>query len=475
MSAPPRPPREKGSGYAPTSPMTPIYAAPVVPVVEVQDATFKSDRFRDSAEWQDVWCLILYLIVMGSFIAMAGFCLSKLTFTSDPSSIWSDTVCTNFFLILGVSALVGFGLSLLYLVLIHKAAGILIYVTIVGSVLLWLGGSIYFFIIGVFGAAILCLLFSLLSAFIYFLWRRRIPFAVVMLKTVTHVTGKYPATIVAAVVGLLVGIVFYAFWVLVMLGAFQTWGNSTASWVSFLVYAAFVLYWNAQIIKNVVHVTVSGVFASHYLRYDTGQMPRQPTARAARRALSYSFGSICFGSLIIALIQTVRTLVRSLLNDNSILRCCLDCILGCIDSLVQYFNQYAYTQVAIYGKSYCRAAKDTWHMLKHRGIDAIINDDLVGTVLIIGAILIGLICAVIAGVWSWVVFKDDSNETLLIVLCTVAAFFVGVVMSAVVTEVVESGVATTFVVFGEEPVVMQRVQPELYAKIYEVYPQCCYV
>lgn len=35
--------------------------------------------------------------------------------------------------------------------------------------------------------------------------------------------------------------------------------------------------------------------------------------------------------------------------------------------------------LALYGKSYIPAAKDTWRLLKDRGIDALVNDSLVGT------------------------------------------------------------------------------------------------
>ena len=34
--------------------------------------------------------------------------------------------------------------------------------------------------------------------------------------------------------------------------------------------------------------------------------------------------------------------------------------------------------VALYGKPYIEAAKDTWRLFKDRGIDALINDSLVG-------------------------------------------------------------------------------------------------
>ena len=63
---------------------------------------------------------------------------------------------------------------------------------------------------------------------------------------------------------------------------------------------------------------------------------------------------------------------------------------------MQYFNRYAYIEIgmchlcphvspevlkgiiALYGKSYFRAAKDTWRLFKDRGIDALVNDQLVG-------------------------------------------------------------------------------------------------
>ena len=49
--------------------------------------------------------------------------------------------------------------------------------------------------------------------------------------------------------------------------------------------------------------------------------------------------------------------------------------------------------VAIYGKSYCNAAKDTWKLIKDRGVEAIINDNLIGNVITMGAIFIGILCA----------------------------------------------------------------------------------
>ena len=39
---------------------------------------------------------------------------------------------------------------------------------------------------------------------------------------------------------------------------------------------------------------------------------------------------------------------------------------------------YAYIEIALFGKSYLNGAKDAWRLLKDRGIDALINDSIVG-------------------------------------------------------------------------------------------------
>jgi Na+/melibiose symporter-like transporter len=132
------------------------------------------------------------------------------------------------------------------------------------------------------------------------------------------------------------------------------------------------------------------VFASFYFLASNENRLESPTLGAARRAMTTSLGSICFGSLIIAVIRTIKALIRMAANqgDNNgvgaFLAMCALCIIGCIEQLLEYFNHYAFTQVAIYGKDFCTAAKDTWKLVKERGIDAIINDNLIGNVLASG-------------------------------------------------------------------------------------------
>lgn len=109
---------------------------------------------------------------------------------------------------------------------------------------------------------------------------------------------------------------------------------------------------------------------------------------------------------ILELIRTILNTIRVVADENgewwmACLACCAECFVDCLESAVEYFNQYAYIEIgmlsgfclyfdsyliqftcvlppALYGKSYLKAAQDTWRMFKDRGVDALINDSLVG-------------------------------------------------------------------------------------------------
>lgn len=76
------------------------------------------------------------------------------------------------------------------------------------------------------------------------------------------------------------------------------------------------------------------------------QMPQHPTLGAFKRAMTYSFGSICFGSLIVSVVQLLKQIAsiaqQSEATDGNFLACFLwavaNCILGIVLWLIEYFN-----------------------------------------------------------------------------------------------------------------------------------------
>jgi len=230
-----------------------------------------------------------------------------------------------------------------------------------------------------------------------------------------------------------------------------------------MIFLIFSLYWTSQVIKNVVHVTTSGLYATWYFLSGVG-MPSDPTQKSFKRAVTTSFGSICLGSLLVAILKTLKHLVEGLRKQNNgIIVCLLMCFLNCLDNLIQYFNFYAFTQVAIYGKQYCRAAKDTWELFKTSGVQAIINDNLISGVLSLGSILGGASAAVVGALVAHAIIRDYW------VGIAFMCFLIGIALVMVTMEVVESGVATIFVCFAMDPQALRRNDEELYNKFVTTY------
>ena len=57
-----------------------------------------------------------------------------------------------------------------------------------------------------------------------------------------------------------------------------------------------------------------------------------------------------------------------------------------------------------------------------------------------------------------------------VAVCLIS-FIIAITEFLVIAEVINSGVATTFVCLAEDPQTLMRLNPELYGKIREVYPQ----
>ena len=66
------------------------------------------------------------------------------------------------------------------------------------------------------------------------------------------------------------------------------------------------LFWTSQVLKNVAHTTTAGVVAAWWFQTDN----KAPTRNALSRALTTSFGSICLGSLIVAVLKAIRAVCR---------------------------------------------------------------------------------------------------------------------------------------------------------------------
>ena len=101
-------------------------------------------------------------------------------------------------------------------------------------------------------------------------------------------------------------------------------------------------------------------------------------------AFRYNFGSLAFGSFLLAIIWTIRIVfeyvnkkIKDLNGDNAAVKCisnAIRCCLDCCHRFVKFLNENAYIQVALTGENFCQSAMAGFVLaLKHSSSFLITN------------------------------------------------------------------------------------------------------
>nr|CCC93816.1 conserved hypothetical protein [Trypanosoma congolense IL3000] len=324
------------------------------------------------------------------------------------------------------------------------------------TMLMNVAGAIAAFWLGAAMLGILLLLMCGMHALWFFLARSRIPLAAELLKSSVDVLSTYKTVYAVNLMMCFLCAGFTILWGYAMVPPLDRANKGTAGvGTGFLIFFLLLsLFWTQQVVGNLMHVTTAGLTATWYFA-GKNNMPRNPTLASFKRGVTTSFGSICFGSLLVAIIRVIRVIVSSAENSNhEVLRCIFLCIINCLENLLEYFNTYAFVHVAIYGCGYIEAAKKTWELCKQCAFAAIFNDSFIDVTLSLlivgGSLLIGAIIGFLY--FSYVAFA--------------VAFLVSILVHSLLFAPITSGVTTFFVCYAEVPEGLQHSAPELYAAIH---------
>jgi hypothetical protein len=116
----------------------------------------------------------------------------------------------------------------------------------------------------------------------------------------------------------------------------------------------FCFYWTSSFILAIGEMAVSMAISKWYFTVDKSDVTQHVPFVALWSTIIYHLGTCAFGSLIIAIIKLLRSLLNSLqkniakATNESIakaLLCCCQCCLCCLEKCVQFMNENAYIQV----------------------------------------------------------------------------------------------------------------------------------
>lgn len=520
-------------------------AEPSIANVERGYSQMDDDGAKPPRQYKDVEWTVIFLVQFALVVVLA-FLFAPDLFSDlhdykererDPDSGMSPEVeqalkdaLSQSLPFLGVGSLIGLGWALFWISIVQRHAESLIWTALVATPLIFGVLTLAFLVMGnpaAVGFGVAFAITAIYAGWIITSQRFRIEFAQLTLETVAGVVRRHPGMWLSSFISILPAALWAFSWLfaLAAVGTFyikrgesftytDKYGNEREGYdiptmgkilIAFLVLSnywcavtlgplrpgpahphvpqipPFLARRTAQVIMNVVHVTVSGTMAAWYFTTQSN-MPSSPTMLSFKRAITTSFGSICLGSLLVALVQMIRDAVEDARRRQEgcvamVIMCCLSCIVAWIEALIQLFNHFAFVQVAIYGKDFRTAAKDTWQLVQTKGITGLVNMNLTSQACGLGAI-VG--AALAAGTIALVAYfplvaghSDESDDVkgvfvgayAIVIACTL---LVSLIFTSMVNGSITSGVTTLFVCWAEDPVALRDTNAALHSKFEEI-------
>lgn len=452
-------------------------------------------KFNDKHNYHDIWATFIFFLTIALTITIfvinvEFFNINDLygvtndnSLNNEPENIESSEENNNTELIVMlVSGIGSAGLStLLYVYIIQKYSYQMVKISFIISITMVILYGIFFFVISPFFRirvvkylGMIMIPLAIIFGLLWYYWKAKIPFARVMIKTVLSIATKYPSIFLIGYIGSYFSTLWYSLIIVSISAILCTIGTQNIIIIFLeLGFIIFSLYFTSQVINNVVHVTISGVFSTFYfcgrVEPTTKKIvvdAKNPTYKSFKRSLSSSLGSICFGSLIISLMKILSIFVFILRRLFSRIKF-IKKIYGVLESL----NIYGLIEVAIYGKAYCEAARDTWKVCKPHGINVLISNNIVGKVFTVMGITVGILSDLVT--ISIGIFALKISSSYVLVFYGTLSFITGLMIFLAMCQVVNAGINTTFVCICEDPEAIRYTKPDYYKIVKETFPSLC--
>jgi hypothetical protein len=192
------------------------------------------------------------------------------------------------------------------------------------------------------------------------------------------------------------------------------------SWL--ILFHTFGFLWGWSFIFGVGAVTIAGSAATYYFTFDKKHLPVFPVLRSFYRVFRYNLGSVALGSLLVAIVQTIRLVFwyvrRKALGTSrrvpfvNFILACIGYCLACIEKILKFINKNAYIHISIYGTSFCQSARSALSLIIRNALRTLALDFVAEFVLFLGKIASGVSLFFIAwAVFNWKQSQLELNYT----------------------------------------------------------------
>lgn len=463
----------------------------------------KRDRFQRYKP-NDFWATILFILHLVVSIVYMG-----LTYLIEPESgkpnlyyFNSQDVITISTTVL-ISFVFGGIVAVIYLVVSIKMPKMMIklsalaYVSfmmaivIMGTIICLASG--YYFLGIILGIEIL--LFAIFGLLLFLMIKKAAALTAVYIQIATEILREFKAVLLISFLGLILYCIFTFFLYACFLLSFRYFNYQYGAAIFFpgMFWLVFSWYWTTQVIKGIVRVTIAGIVGRWYFNDDVKDQGAI-IFKSFFRATFTSSGSICFGSLIVAIIATLKTTFRFLYTLNAstsaqnLAMCFVKIFVGCflfcfysmflrLEAALRFFNRYAFTYIGIYGFPFIKAGRATLGLLITKGLEVVLTDVAISIVLatqilgvVMGAIFIST--GSVTFFYYFIYTEDYLNEMELIYyVSNFLSVFFAVGIALITTELIAYIIPSVLICSSEEPSRMTGKTPALVEILHKKYPQ----
>jgi len=218
-------------------------------------------------------------------------------------------------------------------------------------------------------------------------------------------------------------------------------------------YMLFCWFWTSEFVLAVGQLVVALSFTAWYFTRDKGMIGNNTVIWSLKSTMRYHLGTAAYGSLVIAIIKTIRAVIayiqkKAKRSGNKLLvylMACLQCCMWCLEKIMKFINKHAYILTAIYGYSFCKAARKAFFLLLRNILRVAAVNMLSTFVLFMGKVLIPTCTTFVC--YLALVYGTNTSNVSGIVAPLVFVFLLAYWIGAMFLEIFGMGIETILFCF----------------------------
>lgn len=393
-------------------------------------------------KFHDAWALIAFLITTITIVTVS---MSK--FDLKPTNI--DINHFPNILKLSVGYLVGFCITVTLLLLFIPA--IVMHVSFILC-------SVLMIVLGLTDSSVPGMIFMIISGifiFVYYIWsaRKNIKFSAGVCKSSTMIITKKVYVALPLLLAIFILLPLQSFF------SYSVFLNLMKKYFYLCPIIALQFFWLYSGLNYLLRVHISSIVAIDLLSDDDA-------VSFVFQCFKNSFfclGSVFFGALLVAIIQTAKLIIDVQRNMNTrrnngivavilmILGIIISLFLDILQALIESMNEFAYVYLALYGKSYIGSIKGAFEILTEKNL-ILLNSMCIRPVI--------FILSYIGSQLFYFLLKKigDRKENYYDLIIAIVMF----IYIMIFMEIFDAGIKALMFVHNKEPQVIKEKDPETY-------------